>query len=59
MRRTRSSRTRKTTIVAKKSPVKKLLARATRSPKKVQEIEEVEVRKFHNTIDSSRNRQCA
>ncbi|KAK9294681.1 hypothetical protein QLX08_010798 [Tetragonisca angustula] len=42
VRRTRSSRTRKTTIVAKKSPVKKLLARATRSPKKVQEIEEVE-----------------
>lgn len=42
VRRTRSSRTRKTTVVAKKSPVKKLLARATRSPKKVQEIEEVE-----------------
>ncbi|XP_033299623.1 pre-mRNA-processing factor 39 [Bombus bifarius] len=42
VRRTRSSRARKTTVVAKKSPVKKLLARATRSPKKVQEIEEVE-----------------
>ncbi|XP_076656718.1 pre-mRNA processing factor 39 isoform X1 [Halictus rubicundus] len=42
VRRTRSSRTRKTAVVAKKSPVKKLLARATRSPKKVQEIEEVE-----------------
>ncbi|XP_015440277.1 PREDICTED: pre-mRNA-processing factor 39 isoform X1 [Dufourea novaeangliae] len=42
VRRTRSGRTRKTTVVAKKSPVKKLLARATRSPKKVQEIEEVE-----------------
>nr|XP_031833401.1 pre-mRNA-processing factor 39-like isoform X2 [Nomia melanderi] len=42
VRRTRSSRTRKTAVVAKKSPVKKLLARATRSPKKVQEIEEIE-----------------
>ncbi|XP_076166107.1 pre-mRNA processing factor 39 isoform X2 [Ptiloglossa arizonensis] len=42
VRRTRSGRTRKTAVVAKKSPVKKLLARATRSPKKVQEIEEVE-----------------
>ncbi|KAG7204054.1 hypothetical protein KM043_001911 [Ampulex compressa] len=42
VRRTRSGRTRKTTVVAKKSPVKKLLARATRSPKKVQEIDEVE-----------------
>lgn len=40
--RTRSGRARKTTVVAKKSPVKKLLARATRSPKKVQEIEEIE-----------------
>ncbi|CAK9813254.1 Pre-mRNA-processing factor 39 [Anthophora quadrimaculata] len=42
VRRMRSTRTRKTAVVAKKSPVKKLLARATRSPKKVQEIEEVE-----------------
>ncbi|KAK2575476.1 hypothetical protein KPH14_011205 [Odynerus spinipes] len=42
VRRTRSGRARKTPIVAKKSPVKKLLARATRSPKKIQEIEEIE-----------------
>ncbi|XP_039314758.1 pre-mRNA-processing factor 39 [Solenopsis invicta] len=42
VRRTRSGRARKTAVVAKKSPVKKLLARATRSPRKIQEIEEVE-----------------
>ncbi|XP_014488048.1 PREDICTED: pre-mRNA-processing factor 39 [Dinoponera quadriceps] len=42
VRRTRSGRTRKTAVVAKKSPVKKLLARATRSPKKAHEIEETE-----------------
>lgn len=43
VRRTRSGRARKTTVVAKKSPVKKLLARATRSPRKIHEIEEPEV----------------
>ncbi|XP_072745375.1 pre-mRNA-processing factor 39 isoform X1 [Anoplolepis gracilipes] len=43
MRRTRSGgRARKTPVVAKKSPVKKLLARATRSPRKIHEIEEPE-----------------
>lgn len=42
VRRTRSGRARKTTVVAKKSPVKKLLARATRSPRKIHEIEEPE-----------------
>ncbi|XP_025073800.1 pre-mRNA-processing factor 39 [Pogonomyrmex barbatus] len=42
VRRTRSGRARKTAVVAKKSPVKKLLARATRFPKKIHEIEEVE-----------------
>ncbi|XP_026674296.1 pre-mRNA-processing factor 39 isoform X2 [Ceratina calcarata] len=41
-RSTRSTRARKTAVVAKKSPVKKLLARATHSPKKVPELEEVE-----------------
>ncbi|KYM79991.1 Pre-mRNA-processing factor 39 [Atta colombica] len=41
VRRTRSGRARKTTV-AKKPPVKKLLARATRFPKKVHEIEEIE-----------------
>ncbi|XP_012538436.1 pre-mRNA-processing factor 39 isoform X3 [Monomorium pharaonis] len=40
VRRTRSGRARKTTVVAP-SPVKKLLARATRSSRKIQEIEEV------------------
>ncbi|EFN80372.1 hypothetical protein EAI_14718 [Harpegnathos saltator] len=44
VKRTRSGRSRKTAVVAKKSPVKKLLARATRSPKKVHEIEDIEVR---------------
>lgn len=44
VRRTRSGRARKTTVVAKKSPVKKLLARATRSPRKIHEIEESEVK---------------
>lgn len=43
VRRTRSGRARKTPVVAKKSPVKKLLARATRSPKKIPEIEGIEV----------------
>lgn len=43
VRRTRSGRARKTAVVAKKSPVKKLLARATRSPRKIHEIEEPEV----------------
>lgn len=42
VRRTRSGRARKTPVVAKKPPVKKLLARATRYPRKVHEIEEVE-----------------
>ncbi|XP_011145704.1 pre-mRNA-processing factor 39 [Harpegnathos saltator] len=42
VKRTRSGRSRKTAVVAKKSPVKKLLARATRSPKKVHEIEDIE-----------------
>ncbi|KAL0116599.1 hypothetical protein PUN28_009913 [Cardiocondyla obscurior] len=42
VRRTRSGRARKTAVVAKKSPVKKLLARATRYPRKVHEVEEVE-----------------
>lgn len=44
VRRTRSGRARKT-VVAKKSPVKKLLARATRSPRNRSnhEIEEPEV----------------
>ncbi|XP_011859174.1 PREDICTED: pre-mRNA-processing factor 39 [Vollenhovia emeryi] len=42
VRRTRSGRARKTAVVAKKSPVKKLLARATRFPRRVHEIEEVE-----------------
>lgn len=43
VQRTRSGRARKTPVVAKKSPVKKLLARATRSPKKIREIEGIEV----------------
>ncbi|XP_015584819.1 pre-mRNA-processing factor 39 isoform X2 [Cephus cinctus] len=42
VRRTRSGRALKTTVVAKKSPTKKLLARATRSQKKIQEVEENE-----------------
>ncbi|XP_015187611.1 PREDICTED: pre-mRNA-processing factor 39-like [Polistes dominula] len=42
VQRTKSSRARKTPVVAKKPPVKKLLARATRSSKKIPEIEEIE-----------------
>lgn len=42
VRRTRSGRSRKSAATGKKSPVKKLLARATRSPRKVQETEEME-----------------
>ncbi|KAI4484640.1 hypothetical protein M0804_007206 [Polistes exclamans] len=42
VQRIRSGRARKTPVVAKKPPVKKLLARATRSSKKIPEIEEIE-----------------
>nr|XP_012223407.1 PREDICTED: pre-mRNA-processing factor 39-like [Linepithema humile] len=42
VRRTRSGGRARKTVVAKKSPVKKLLARATRSPRKIHDTEEVE-----------------